>query len=73
MQILHLSILQIDGKLSQLIISVKSKISKKILCIYIYTDSNLAVNHLSLTAKFLSVYTETQTSQLTICQKLVIN
>ena len=44
-------------QLPLLIISVKSKISKKYYA-YIYTDTNLAVNHLSLTAKFLSVYSK---------------
>ena len=46
--------LQIDDKVSQLLTSVKSKVSKKILCIYIYTDTNLALNYFSLTAKSLS-------------------
>ena len=58
MQTLHLSISTGRRQLSQLIISVKSKISKKKYCAYIYTDTNLAVNHLSLTAKFLSVYSK---------------
>ena len=30
--------------------------------IYIYTDTNLAVNYLSLTAKFVSVYIKEQKS-----------
>ena len=57
-----------DDKLLQLIISMKSKISKKKYYAYIYTDTNLAVNYLSLTAKFVSVYMKEQKSlsQLTI-------
>ena len=31
--------------------------------IYIYTDTNLAFNYLSLTAKFLSVYSKKHTSR----------
>ena len=55
MQILHLGMSTDRRQTFAINYLVKSKLVKKYYA-YIYTDTNLAVNHLSLTAKFLSVY-----------------